>query len=216
MDALECLESVQESWLLPALCKFLMQNIPTGNTALCQKVIETFRRLTLGNSIDHEGDELENVDNEQQDDSRPYRNQDRQNHSDAEALMLEALSQGMQYRSDLTNGLLHAIKSTAPSQHSAADFWLLLCCANAPHNKPKVKSIMKAKAVSGAFTAGLVADAIQGNGIALSHLFQNSILYLVDELVRATEKPVSHNIVAVLHRNSKLSLTEPFLLLHQN
>ena len=114
----------------------------------------------------------------------------KQDNRAAEALMLEALSQGLQYRSDLTNVLLNTIKAASPEEHETADIWLLLCCAAAPHNKTKVKSILKAKAISGCFTAELMSDAIHGNGIALAHLFQNSILYMADLLVRSPEREV--------------------------
>jgi len=180
-EALQSIETVQESWLLPALCKFLMQNTPTRNIGMCEQVIETFRRLTLGIAMDGEEDSRKD------EDSRGNQNREQQNLSNAEALMLEALSQGMQYRSDLSNTLINVIKCTLPSEHSAADLWLLMCCAHATHNKAKVKSLIKAKAVSGAFTPGLIADSIRGNGIALGHLFQNTILFLADELVRSVE-----------------------------
>jgi hypothetical protein len=208
-DALEAIESVEESWLLPALCKFLMQNVPRGGSGgvfgsgggsggsgtkgsdLCQKVIDSFRRLRLGK---------ENViDNDEDMDGLEYRNQIQCN-SDSEALMIEALSQGFAYRSDLTNILLQSIKnvlsgsittSTADQlqhqQHGPSDIWLLLCCAQAPHNKPKVKAIFKSKAISGAFYPDLIKDSIQGNTIAIQSLFESSLLFIADALVRSNE-----------------------------
>ena len=171
-DALEALESVTEPWLLPALCKFLVQNVPRGDNNLCEKIIDTFRRLRLGLNIN---------------DSSIDRSQVHEK-TDSETLMLEALSQGFMYRSDLTNALINSIKCTAPSQHGASDLWLLLCCGVAGHNKTKVNRLFKAKAVSGGFNRRLLVDVIQGNGAALNHLFDAIMLPLADTLVRSKQK----------------------------
>ena len=171
-DALEALESVSESWLLPALCKFLVQNVARGDTTLCAKSIETFRRLRLGFDGDNEDTQRGQI----------------HDMTDSEALMLEALSQGFMYRADLTSALINAIKCTSPSQHGATDLWLLICCGSAVHNKAKVNQLVKSKTVSGGFHRGLVIDAIKGNGAALNHLFDVSMLPLADTLVRASEK----------------------------
>jgi len=179
-DALEALESVSESFLLPALCKFLVQNVARGDNAMCDKTIETFRRLKLGFDADGEMAIDANV--------RDTRRGQVHDMTDSEALMLEALSQGFMYRTDLTNALINAIKCTAPSQHGVADLFLLMCCASAAHNKAKVKQLVKSKTVSGGFHRGLVVDTIKGNGVALNHLFDTSMLPLADTLVRASEK----------------------------
>ncbi len=212
-DALEAIESVEESWLLPALCKFLMQNVPRGssgfggggsnsqgniskNLELIQKVIGSLRRLRLGQ--DHI------IDTDQDKDEREYKNQIQSN-SDSEALMIEALSQGFAYRSDLTNALFQDIKNSTSSSgsneaqnHGPCDIWLLLCCAQAPHNKSKVKSLFKSKAVSAAFTADLIKDAIRGNTIALQSLFESSMLYIADALLRSNEM-LARNLGAVFY-----------------
>jgi len=179
-DALEALESVSESWLLPALCKFLVQNVARGDTTLCAKTIETFRRLRLGFDSDDDM-ALDEV-------ARDTQRGQIHDMTDSEALMLEALSQGFMYRADLTSALINAIKCTAPSHHGATDLWLLICCGSAAHNKAKVKQLVKSKTVSGGFHRGLVIDAIKGNGAALNHLFDVSMLPLADTLVRASEK----------------------------
>jgi hypothetical protein len=109
--------------------------------------------------------------------------------TDSEALMLEALSQGFTYRSDLSNALINAIKRTDPLQHGAADVWLLFCCGSAEHNKSKVKQLFQSKVSSHGFSRGLITDAIKGNGAALGHLFESSMLPLADALVRSSQKP---------------------------
>ncbi len=172
-DALEAVESVTEAWLLPALSKFLVQNVPRRDNQMCKKVIESFRRLRLGyDSEDFQGIERGQV----------------HDRTDSHALMLEALSQGFAFRMDLTNALINAIKETAPSQHSAADFWLLLCCGVASHNKSKVNQLARTKAYSGGFNRVLLRDAIKGNGVALNQLFNSSMLPLADAIVRSNEK----------------------------
>jgi Fanconi anemia group D2 protein len=176
-DALEALETVTESWLLPSICKFLMQNTPRGDAELNGKVIDTLRRLKLGLEDDNEQVAQKN---------------DRSRHqvhgnTDSEALMLEYIAQGLNYRSDLTTVLMTAIKGTIPSQQTAADIWLLFCCGTCAHYKAKVNQIFKSKAQSGGFTADLIMDAIHGNGAALQHLFQSSMMPLADTLLRSNE-----------------------------
>jgi hypothetical protein len=68
------------------------------------------------------------------------------------------------------------------------DLWLLIWCGSATHNKAKVNQLVKSKTVSGGFHRGLVIDSIKGNGAALNHLFDVSMLPLADTLVRASEK----------------------------
>ena len=188
-DALEAVEGVTgtEMWLLPALSKFLVQNVPRKDGALCRRVIDTFRRLRLG--IEDDEDAMEDRRMISNANTNSNHNQRSQIHdkTDSEALMLEALSQGFTYRVDLTNALISTLKSTIPSQHGAADVWLLLCCGVAAHNKTKVNPLVKAKAASGGFTRLLLADAIQGNGAALFGLFHTSMLPLADFLVRSKD-----------------------------
>lgn len=181
-DALEALESVSESWLLPALSKFLVHNVTRGDSKLCMKTIDSFRRLKLGLG----GEYLANNDiNDNAEDGLRGQIHER---TDSEALMLEALSQGFTYRSDLSNALINAIKHTEPSQHGAADIWLLFCCASAEHNKSKVKQLFQSKVSSYGFHRGLITDAMKGNGAALGPLFEKSMLPLADALVRSSQK----------------------------
>jgi hypothetical protein len=181
-DALEALESVSESWLLPALSKFLVHNVTRGDSKLCTKTIESFRRLKLGLDREYVSNEEDvNADDD-------FRGQIHER-TDSEALMLEALSQGFTYRSDLSNALINAIKRTDPLQHGAADVWLLFCCGSAEHNKSKVKQLFQSKVSSHGFSRGLITDAIKGNGAALGHLFESSMLPLADALVRSSQKP---------------------------
>jgi hypothetical protein len=177
-DALEALETVTESWLLPSICKFLMQNIPRGDVELNRKVIDTLRRLKLGLECD------ESFEEKRKDDSRRHQVHGK---TDSEALMLEYITQGLNYRSDLTTVLMTAIKGTIPSQQVAADIWLLFCCGSCTHYKTKVNQIFKSKAQSGGFNADLIMDAIHGNGVALQHLFHSSMMPLADTLLRSNE-----------------------------
>lgn len=102
--------------------------------------------------------------------------------------MIEELSRGMQYRSDIANTFIDVLKDTQPTHHRATDFLLVMCCAVAPHNRSNVRSLIKLKALSGAFTIELMRDAIQGNAPALEYLFRRSMLDLADNFVRAPEK----------------------------
>ena len=212
-DALEALESVTESWLLPPLCKFLVQNVPRNDGKLCQRVIDSFRKLRLG--LEH--DDNDNDKNESGT-MRMNRSSSSQVHhkTDSEALMLEALTQGFTYRNDLTNALLSAIKCTAPSHHGAADLWLLWCCHVAAHHKAKVGALIKAKCVSGGFGSGngtsnsngIVKDAVRGNGAALHHMFSSSLLPLADSMVRSNEQAVRSGIhTHVLIHSFRMFLT---------
>ena len=66
----------------------------------------------------------------------------------ASTLIFEALSQGFQYRPDLTMELLNQITSTTDSsEHAAADIYLLLCANIAPHNKTKITNVLRKKIV---------------------------------------------------------------------
>lgn len=177
-DALEALETVTESWLMPSLCKFLLQNTPRGDALLNGKVVDTLRRLKLG---------YEN--NETSDTTTTPKHPRFHIHgkTDSEGLMLEYIAQGMTYRSDLMTSLIHSIKCTIPNQHTAADIWLLFCCGNASHHRTKINQLFKSKAQSGGFTVDLMADAIHGNGIALQFLFESSIMPLADALLRSND-----------------------------
>ena len=161
-DALEALANV-ESWGLPALTNFLINNCPRGN-GVAREVIEEFRKLPLG-SVES-GDRGAN---------------------DTEALMIEALSRGFAHRSDLTSTLLKAIKETDQGYHKPADIWLLACCASASHNRSQVKSIFRSKANDGGFTSQMLRESLCGNGVALTSLFGTSLCDLADSLLRCSE-----------------------------
>lgn len=192
LDALDAMESITESWILPALTKFLVQNVPRKNADILKKVIESFRRMRLGHD---DGDDAQT-------------NSDRgQVHekTDSQALMLEALSQGFSYRMDLTNMLLNSVKETTHLQHGSADLWLLMCCAVAAHNKPKVNQLLKK--ISGSLTDALLIDTIKGNGAALDNLFDSSILPMADALVRSNEQS-ARSLGARLYEEIFLEFTD--------
>ena len=52
--------------------------------------------------------------------------------------------------------LLKCIKETPPGDHPTTDIWLLACSASAPHNRSKVLSLVKSKAIAGEFTSRMM------------------------------------------------------------
>jgi len=207
-DALEALATV-EVWGLPALTTFLMNNCPSGNGSgsgsdsdLAFEVIEELRKLPLSRGS-RNGGSSGNGDGNDKDANKTT--------IDTETLMIESLSRGFAHRADLTSALLKAIKGTHHStgphsqynyphssqaliaaqqqqqqHHSPADIWLLACCATAPHNLPKVKTLFRTKANNGFFTPQLLRDALIGNGMALRSLFHPSLMELADGLLRSS------------------------------
>jgi hypothetical protein len=176
-DALEALRNT-EAWGLPALTSFLINNCPRGGSRMPIKVIEEFRDIPLGD-VSGDGtmrDECAVVGA-------------RSTH-DTEALMIEALSRGFAHRTDLTSTLLKSIKETKPGYHKTADIWLLACCATASHNKSQVKSAFRSKANDGSFTSKMVREAIKGNGVALTSLFDTSLCDLADSMLRSADDEV--------------------------
>ena len=139
---------------LPALATFLMTRCPAGGMAA--EVVEELRNLPLGGGDGGDG-----------------------------CLVIESLSRGFAHRPDMTSALLRLVRETpAGGRHPLADVWLLACCAHAPHNRQRVKSLFKSKANSGAFTSSLLRESLCGNGVALTSLFATSLCDLADGLLR--------------------------------
>ena len=212
-DALEALGNV-ESWGLPALTTFLLNHCPASGgkkkgKSMALDVIEEIRKLPLGNydndENNEEGDGMMDVD---QSLGRRRRrgitttsNNSNSTNNTPEAsacLTIESISRGLAHRPDLTSTLLKSIKDTTPSSssstsennngleyHPPADIWLLACAATSLHNRPKVKSIFKSKANCGLFTSRLLREALCGNGVALSSLF-DTLCDLADGLLRTS------------------------------
>jgi len=168
-DALEALSIVDDDddcGGLPALTTFLMNHCPTtkggglstGGSSLTKDVIEEMRKLPLGGT-------LSSV-------------------AASSCLVIESLSRGFAHRQDMTSALLKCIKETPPGDHPTADIWLLACCASAPHNRSKVISLVKSKAIAGAFTSRMMRESLSGNGMALTSLFDTSLCDLADGLLR--------------------------------
>ena len=186
-DAVEALGNV-ETWGLPALTTFLMNHCPTtsfgSKKKMALEVIEEMRKLPLGSNRDGNEDMEEEAE----------RGGSSSSSSSAPAcLLIESISRGFAHRSDMTTTLLKSIKNTTSStsssggltHHPPADVWLLACCAQALHHRPKVKSIFKSKANSGLFTPRLLKDALSGNGVALNSLF-HTLTDLANGLLRST------------------------------
>jgi len=199
-DALRSLQTADVG-SLPALCRFLVQSSPPS---LCGEVVEALRDVRLGGTGGlEEEDAGRGVGNSSAGAGAAKGRRGRRRgrgsagggdgstmalgRADAEGLMLEALSQGMQYRPDLAAALLAAVRATEPTQHRPSDVWLLLCCAVAPHNRPAVRAIFRSKATGGGITPDLLRDALRGNGGAMSHLFSPAATDLADGLVRSPE-----------------------------
>ncbi|KAL7541555.1 hypothetical protein ACHAXR_011033 [Thalassiosira sp. AJA248-18] len=195
-DALEAMANV-ETWALPAITTFLMNHCPSGSgggggKGMAREVIEEMRKLPLGGSTtagldDDEEDGSMDLDENQH-------NTNTNNRAASSALMIESLSRGFAHRPDLTSTLLKTIKETPTHNvgyHPPADIWLLACCAVAPHNRPKVKSIFKSKANCGLFTSALVRQSLSGNGLALTSLFATSLCDLADGLLRSSSSSSS-------------------------
>jgi len=161
-DALRSLQTADVG-SLPALCRFLVQSSPPS---LCGEVVEALRDVRLGGTGGlEEEDAGRGVGNSSAGAGAAKGRRGRRRgrgsagggdgstmalgRADAEGLMLEALSQGMQYRPDLAAALLAAVRATEPTQHRPSDVWLLLCCAVAPHNRPAVRAIFRSKATGG-------------------------------------------------------------------
>ena len=182
-DALEALANV-EAWGLPALTGFLMHHCPAGggHRGLLGEMIEELRKLPLGGAGGEEDEEAAEADRGGR--IRRVGHDSRSN----DGLMIEALSRGFSHRADLAAALLRAIKDTPAHQgHPPADLWLLACCASAPHHRPKVHSVFKAKAASGGFAPRLLREALEGNGAALGSLFSASLCGLADGLLRSSD-----------------------------
>jgi Fanconi anemia group D2 protein len=162
-DALEALTNVDRSGL-PALTTFLMTRCPVGG-GIAMEVIEGMRNLPLGGEDDDGASSS----------------------SASSCLVIESLSRGFAHRPDMTSALLRSVKATPNDggRHPPADIWLLACCAFAPHNRQKVKSIFKSKANAGAFTSSLLRESLSGNGVALTCLFGTSLCDLADALLRS-------------------------------
>lgn len=175
-NALEALTNV-ETWGLPALTTFLINNCPKGasNNSMAKRLIEEFRQLPLGDAT-----ELEYETNLKGAKTK-----------DTDALMIEALSRGFAHRMDLTSTLLKSIKETKQGYHKSVDIWLLACCGYASHNRTQVKTIFRTKATDGGFTSKMVREAIKGNGVALSSLFGTLLCDLADFLLRSNDGEVS-------------------------
>ena len=170
-DTLLALQSADCSDL-PAIVRFLVHHVPSSSSStLCIETMEALRFMRLGedNSKANNGNHGAKA-----------------SESTSEALMLEALSQGLQYRSDLAETLLSLIQKS--NENGTADVWLLLCCGSSPHNRKRVHSIFRQKASSGLLSTYMLKDAIVDNGASLSFLFHSSIIGLCDALVRAPEK----------------------------
>ena len=174
-DALEALSNVDvdddDSGGLPALTTFLMNYCPTtkgggstmggGGRSMTKDVIEEMRKLPLG------GGPLSSSVT-----------------AASSCLVIESLSRGFAHRQDMTMTLLKCIKETPPGDHPTTDIWLLACCASAPHNRSKVLSLVKSKAIAGEFTSRMMRESLSGNGIALTSLFGTSLCELADGLLR--------------------------------
>ena len=191
-DALEALSNVDSSEL-PALTTFVMNHCPKGTTEMAKEVIEEMRKLPLGSNggsgtmMGRGGGDDEGEDSF--DHSSGIRNSAASSSSSAASscLTIESLSRGFAHRPDLTSTLLKSIKETPQGgYHPPADIWLLACCAFAPHNRPKVKSIFKSKASAGMFTSRLLRESLSGNGVALTSLFGTSLCDLADGLLRGS------------------------------
>ena len=189
-DALEALMNV-EKWGLPALTTFLMNHCPSGKKSMLIDVVDGLRNLPLGNSGENDDEDEMEVD----DTSGRGRGQRggaaNTSSSGSACLTIESISRGFAHRADLTSTLLKCIKDTPSSgknghtHHPTADIWLLVCAASALHNRSKVKNIFKSKANSGLFTSRLLREALCGNGVALSSLFE-TLCDLADGLLRSS------------------------------
>ena len=103
------------------------------------------------------------------------------------SLTFETLSQGFQYRSDLTSELLSQISlSSDSSEHSTSDIYLLLCAFSAPHNKTKITNIIRKKCALNILTKTLLTDSIVPVSKHIVCLFPY-YLSLADSLLRAPE-----------------------------
>lgn len=201
-DALAALESVPRLEL-PAIIRYLVHHVPTSAAAggdLCKEVICEIRKMELG--------EKGNEDDSVYDGNESGRKRMMDESRNAEALTLEALSQGMQYRSDFTDSLLSAIQKSSFFEHGPSDIWLMMCCAYASHNRSKVRSLFRQKAASGAFNVEIVKIAIVDNGAALSFLFHSSVIDLCDILVRSSEK-LARELGGVMYNLLFAEYTDP-------
>ena len=169
-DTLVSLQSIDCS-ALPAIVRFLVQRVPLSSASA---LIEALRLI-------HLGEDNSNMDNDN-DSSRVSKSKE----ASSEALMLEALAQGMQYRIDLADTLLSVIQKL--DDNGTADVWLLLCCGCTPQHRKKVYSIFRQKTSSESISKNMLKAAIIGNGVSLSFMFHSSIIGWCDTLVRAPEK----------------------------
>jgi len=197
-DALEALTNVDSSGL-PALTTFVMNHCPKGTTDMAREVIGEIRKLPLcnngagsmgGGDIEEEDDRNSNVTVHGRSNSSAVSPS-----AASSCLTIESLSRGFAHRPDLTMTLLKSIKETPMGgYHPPADIWLLACCASAPHNRPKVKSLFKSKAIAGIFTSRLLRESLSGNGIALTSLFGTSLCDLADGLLRSSSSTSSLDV----------------------
>ncbi len=200
-DALEALSNVEGSGL-PALTTFVMNHCPKGTTDMAREVIDEMRKLPLGSNNGNgamagDEDELEDSIGRDMISSRSNSSSAVSQSAASSCLTIESLSRGFAHRPDLTLTLIKSIKDTPMGgYHPPADIWLLACCASTPHNRPKVKSIFKSKAIAGMFTSRLLRESLSGNGLALTSLFGTSLCDLADGLLRSSSSSTSLSDIA--------------------
>ncbi|KAL3799645.1 hypothetical protein ACHAW5_004516 [Stephanodiscus triporus] len=116
---------------------------------------------------------------------------------ESSCLVVESISRGFAHRADVTSAFLRSVRETPnDGRHPPADVWLLACCAYAPHNRQKVKSLFKSKATSGSFTSRMLRESLSGNGVALTSLFGTSLCDLADGLLRVQSSSSSDGAAA--------------------
>lgn len=114
---------------------------------------------------------------------------------ESSCLVVESISRGFAHRPDMTSAFLRSVRETTnDGRHPPADVWLLACCAYAPHNRQKVKSLFKSKAASGSFTSRMLRESLSGNGVALTSLFGTSMCDLADGLLRVQSSSSSDGV----------------------
>ena len=147
---------------LPGIARFLMHHSDPSSTSIVISKLRTSLTLQASNNDD---------------DSTVS----------SSTLTFETLSQGFQYRSDLTSELISQISlSTDSSEHSTSDIYLLLCAFAAPHNKNKIGTVIRKKCALNILTKTLLIDSIQPVSKHIVSLFP-SYLSLADSLLRAPE-----------------------------
>lgn len=107
--------------------------------------------------------------------------------ADVEALILEALVQGMNVKENLVHSFFRAIDDGCQESqnHRILDLWVLFGAESINRCQVRIEKILKKKVTNGLFSEKLLVQSIQHHGNALSSYF-NPLLSLAGLFVRSS------------------------------